>query len=86
MKIAIINSVYWPNINGGSQISTRILAECLSKKGHIVYVITQGDKDEIIVKDSYTIYYVKLYKTSFIETLEWSKARKFVWMMNDLSA
>ena len=84
MKIAIINSVYWPNINGGSQISTRILAECLSKKGHIVYVITQSDKDEIIVKDSYTIYYVKLYKTSFIETLEWSKARKFVWMMNDL--
>ncbi len=84
MKIVIINSIYWPNTNGGSQVSTRILAECLSKKGHDVNVITQGNKDETIYKDNYTIHYIRPSKTPFIDTLKWNKIKKLIWNIKDL--
>jgi len=39
VKIAIINTLYYPNVVGGAERSVQFLAEGLVKKGHEVVVI-----------------------------------------------
>lgn len=57
MKIKIFSTYYYPNILGGGEISTQILAEGLLKKGIDIEVITLGKQDEI-----YTVNGVKVKK------------------------
>jgi len=59
MKILIINSLYYPNIIGGAEISTKILAEGLAKYGLDVSVVTAADKQEVKVINAVRIYYIK---------------------------
>ena len=49
MKILIVASLYYPNIKGGGEISTQLLAEGLVKNGHNVVVVTIDNnfKEEI---------------------------------------
>ncbi|AFH65295.1 glycosyl transferase family 1 [Paenibacillus mucilaginosus K02] len=42
MRVVIMNSLYSPDIIGGAEISTQILAETLSKRGMEVSVVTVG--------------------------------------------
>lgn len=44
MKIALINTAYYPNLIGGTEVSVQILAEGLAKDNE-VYVICVGEKD-----------------------------------------
>lgn len=83
MKIVIINSIFWPDITGGSQISTRMLAEDLSSKGHNVSVITQSHENQILNKDGYTIFYVKK-KIPFKDAIKSQKWRRMLWFVGDL--
>lgn len=46
MKVTIFSTYYYPNIVGGGEISTQLLAEGLSRKGITVEVVTLGEKDE----------------------------------------
>lgn len=44
MRIAIFNSLYYPDIKGGAEISVKVLAESLEQLGHEVFVITTAEK------------------------------------------
>lgn len=46
MKILIVNAFYYPNMQGGTEQSVKLLAEGLIKRGHEVVVLT-GDASEI---------------------------------------
>lgn len=67
MNILIVTPYYEPNIVGGAEISTQLLAENMAKIGHKTHVLTIGkiDKEEIInnvivhyinVKNMYTVW------------------------------
>lgn len=47
MKIAIINTLYYPNVVGGAGRSVQFLAEALVKKGHEVVVICTAPEQGI---------------------------------------
>ncbi|WP_368905698.1 glycosyltransferase family 4 protein [Bacillus wiedmannii] len=49
-KILIVNSFYYPNIRGGAEISTQLLAEGLHKK-YEVHVMTTGNQKDNILKE-----------------------------------
>ena len=49
-KILIVNSYYAPNILGGAEISTQLLAEDL-KKEYKVCILTTGAQKSGIIKD-----------------------------------
>lgn len=46
MKIAILCRAYPPDIGGGGEISTRLLAEGLAVEGQSVHVVTFGDRSD----------------------------------------
>ncbi|HFK1530432.1 glycosyltransferase family 4 protein [Bacillus thuringiensis] len=58
-KILIVNSFYYPDIRGGAEISTQLLAEDLSKN-HEVFVLTTGKNRDEIIKEE--INNVKVYR------------------------
>lgn len=60
MKILIVNFVYWPDVDGGSQISTRLLAEKLAENGHTVFVLTTDKKEYQSYHNGVYIYYLKI--------------------------
>lgn len=45
MRILIVNTFYYPNMQGGAEQSVKLLAENLTKKGHIVAVYCGDSKD-----------------------------------------
>ncbi len=45
MKVLIVNTFYYPNMQGGAEQSVKLLAENLVKKGHTVAVFTIDSKD-----------------------------------------
>lgn len=42
MKICLLNIAYYPNVEGGAEVSTQKLAEAFAKE-HRVYVICTGN-------------------------------------------
>lgn len=60
MKILIVNYVFWPNQSGGSQISTKILAEKLVEHGHSVTVLTCDNREHVEYHNGVCIYYLKV--------------------------
>ncbi|MHB1347687.1 MAG: glycosyltransferase family 4 protein [Candidatus Humimicrobiaceae bacterium] len=58
MKILMINSLYFPNILGGAEISVQILAEELQKNGFETVVITLSDKNYTDFVNSVKVYYI----------------------------
>jgi len=58
MKILLINSLYYPNIIGGTEISVQILAEELQKKGIEIVVITLSNKNYIDFVNGIKVYYI----------------------------
>ncbi len=59
-KIILFNTLYYPYILGGAEISTQILAETLLKKGFDVVVISTGNKDEEDIVNGVKVYYVHI--------------------------
>lgn len=59
MKIAIVCTLYPPYILGGAEKSTALLASGLASKGHNIYIITTGSKEEKEIVNSITIYRLK---------------------------
>lgn len=50
-KILIVNSFYYPDIKGGAEVSTQLLAEGLTKL-YDVHVLTTGDHQNDILKEN----------------------------------
>ncbi|WP_109240866.1 glycosyltransferase [Klebsiella michiganensis] len=86
MKIAIINSLYYPYKFGGAEVSVQLLAEGLAAKGHNVKVITLNDKLEITRYDlngvSVISYPIKNEYWPFAKG-EYSSIRKIKWHLRD---
>lgn len=59
MRILIVNFRYWPSINAGSQLSTKILAESLISRGHEVFVLTCDHFNHLEHHNGVHIYYIK---------------------------
>ena len=57
MKILLINSLYYPNIAGGTEISVQILAEELQKRGIEIATVTLSDKNYIDFVNGIKVYY-----------------------------
>jgi glycosyltransferase involved in cell wall biosynthesis len=58
MKVMIVNSLYWPNIIGGAEKSTQIIAENLKKSGIETIVVTVSDKEKIDYINGVKVYYI----------------------------
>lgn len=55
MKIKIFSTFYYPNIIGGGEISTQLLAEGLKEKGVDVEVVTLGERKKIFIHNGVTV-------------------------------
>lgn len=81
-KILIVNSFYYPNIVGGAEISTKILAESLVGK-YEVHVITTGEHINSIEQDLinrvkvYRLPKSNIYSTAYKENR--NLFQKFIW-------
>jgi len=58
MKILLINSLYYPNIIGGAEISVQLLAEELQRKDTEAVVITLSNKNYIDFVNGVKVYYI----------------------------
>lgn len=59
MKILIVNSLYYPNIIGGAEKSTQLLAEGLANKGFkVIVVCIHSQEDSIKFHNGVRIYYL----------------------------
>jgi glycosyltransferase involved in cell wall biosynthesis len=58
MKAMLINSLYWPNIIGGAEKSTKIIAENLNNSGIETVVVTVSDKEKVDYVNGVKVYYV----------------------------
>lgn len=61
MKILIVTSMYYPNIEGGAEIVTQNYAETLAELGHEVHVLTSGLENRKDLINDVTVYriYIK---------------------------
>lgn len=83
-KILIFNSLYYPNIMGGAEISTQILAEGLKKKGLEPIVVATADEDKVDHVNSVKVYYVKTPNLYWMpRAKEESKFKKPFWHLID---
>ena len=42
MKIAVVSNYYPPNAKGGAEIVASRIADELSRRGHVIFVLTRG--------------------------------------------
>lgn len=56
MNILVATPYYEPNIVGGAEISTQLMAEGLAMAGHQIYVLTIGKKEEVKIKNKVFVY------------------------------
>ncbi len=86
MKIAIINSLYTPNILGGGELSVQYLAEAIKNNGHDVVVLTLSprSKTEVEVVNGIRVYYIGLKNIfwPFTQKSRWA-AMKILWHLID---
>lgn len=47
MTLLFVNTLYYPNHLGGAEVSVQLLCEALRKRGHRVYVLSQGNKRNV---------------------------------------
>ena len=57
-KIVLFNTLYFPNIIGGAERSTQLIAETLLKKGFDVFVVCTSDVDKEDIVNGVKVYYV----------------------------
>jgi len=58
MKVLIINSLYYPNVVGGAEISVQLLAESLLKSGLEPVVVSTSDKEDRNKVNGVKVYYI----------------------------
>ncbi|MCM2271736.1 MAG: glycosyltransferase family 4 protein [candidate division Zixibacteria bacterium] len=60
MKVALINSTYFPHVIGGAELSVQYLAESLVTDGHKIAVICAAEQEGRAEINGVTVYYIKL--------------------------
>ena len=83
-KILIACSCYYPDVKGGGEVSTKLLAEALSEKGYQVVVVAVSDHDSVDEVNGIKVYRVRfknLYWT--YEKDKYSGLKKIAWHIID---
>jgi len=60
MKILLFNSLYYPNVIGGAELSTQLLAERLKLKGIEPVVVCTADKNRTDFVNGVKVYYLRM--------------------------
>lgn len=83
MKILIVSSLYYPDVKGGGEFSTKLLAEGLRSNGFDVnvYTISNNEKDEII--NNVSVHRVKTSNIYWSFTPPKSNLKKLIWHLKD---
>lgn len=82
MKILVVSNLYYPNLIGGAERSSKLIAEGYAKRGHEVSVLTTSDRDYEEVINGVTIYY-RSFKHVFwrYESADQSFTKKILWRL-----
>ena len=87
MKIAILNSLYPPDIVGGAELSVHTLATALAGEGHEVVVIAlskRGENEALVYKDGVRIYRLQLENLYWYFSMEKPSAvKRALWHYKD---
>lgn len=84
MKVLLFNTLYYPNIVGGAERSTQLIAETLLKKGFDVIVICTSKKDQIDIVNGVKVYYVYIPNIFWrYEAKNQSTIKRIVWRLFD---
>ena len=85
MKIALINSIYKPDSRGGAEIIFGSIVAALNQRGHDVFVIASGRKDQIENIDGIKIYRLKpLNLFSFLDINIKPAWQRLIWHVLDV--
>ncbi len=87
MKVAIINTLYYPYRLGGAEVSVQVLAESLAKRNVEVIVLTlhEGNTLKIDTFNGVEIYYLPLLNCYWpYNSNEHSKIHRLQWHIKDL--
>ncbi|MEG8205427.1 hypothetical protein L2D20_07165, partial [Escherichia coli] len=87
MKVAIINTLYYPYRLGGAEVSVQVLAESLVKRNVEVIVLTlhEGNTLKIDTFNGVKIYYLPLLNCYWpYNSNEHSKIHRLQWHIKDL--
>jgi len=84
MRVLIFNNLYYPNIIGGAEISTQILAEGLKRRGLDPIVVATAAKDEISYVNCVKIYYLRTENFYWVyKAKQENKLKKPFWHLVD---
>ena len=84
MKILIISTLYFPNVMGGAERSTQILAEGLLSAGWEPVVVTTSDRDAVDSVNGVKVYYAKIPNLYWLRTAKEQPAyKKALWHLLD---
>lgn len=84
MRILIFNTNYYPNISGGAELSTQLLAETLAEIGNEVFVCTIADKESQEVVNGVTVIYTHYRNVYWAFVGTRSIIKKILWHTYDI--
>ena len=85
MRVAIFNSLYYPDIKGGAEISVKVLAESLQLLGHEVFVICSSDQPRYRNIQGVHVLYLPPYNIyPFKDSRKKPFLLKVIWHLQDL--
>lgn len=84
MRILFFNTNYYPNIFGGAEISTQLLAECLYTLGNEVWVCTIADCEKRDVVNGVNVIYTSYRNAYWAFKGTKSKWKKSIWHFLDI--
>ena len=84
MRILIFNTNYYPNISGGAEISTQLLAETLVTMGNDVWVCTLADKNDVKDVNGVHVIYASFRNIYWSFHGTKSKIKKVIWHLVDV--
>lgn len=84
-KILLVNSIYYPDVMGGAEISVKLLAEDLANEGFDVNVVCLGRENETIELNGVKIHRIKESNSYFImDYFHQHPLKKFKWHLKNL--
>lgn len=84
MKILLVNSIYYPDVLGGAEISVKLLAEDLFKQGNEVAVVCLSNEDKHEVLNGVEVFRVKNLNLYHItEYMYQNQLSKLIWHLRN---
>lgn len=85
MKIALVNSTYYPRVIGGAELSVQYLAESLVAEGHDVTVICAAPEEDRSALNGVQVEYVKLRNLYWPYGQRHSAPLRLAWNLLDIN-